>query len=306
VETLTAHNKALLDSLENSAGRSAWQLFALPACIALGSLLFVEGVPGRARRFYATEIIVLLLVGLLLYGSRLLLTLAMVGLAAVYCCATRRPIRWSVVACVGLLITVISIPLLTARTGTTSGSSGEDLADIVGYGIFDVSIASVVVSDELGEQLRDPRRLALAAGSVVPLVGVQAADLNPIRLDTLVAQYIDGGNVRRGLITGFPPSLPTALLATFGFAGAGAAGFVLGRLAAATNRWLLRLHQRGRSAISVFWYGLGVTMLFNTFKDGDLLISMAGFAKNLIVLAVIYGIVVLITAERQGERGNVR
>lgn len=306
VEILTAHNKALTDSLGDSTGRSAWALFAFPACVALSGLLFVDGVPKRARRLYATEFGGILLLGLVLYGSRLLLTLALVGLAATYCCLNRRPIRWWMVASIGLLIMLISIPLLSERTGTSSATSGEDVTDIVGYGIFDVSIASVVVEDELGEKMRDPYRLALAAGSVVPLVGVQAEDLNPVRLDSLVAQHIDGGDLRRGTITGFPPSLPTALLVTFGLAGALAVGFVFGRLASAADRWLLRVHDRRRSAITGFWYALTVTMLFNAFKDGDVLINMAGFAKNAIVLAALYAAVVLVTTQRGAARYDFR
>jgi hypothetical protein len=298
---LTSHNKALSATLDGLRGRSAWQLFALPACIALSGLLFVGGVSKRARMFYWIEFSSILLIAISLYGSRLLVMLALVGLAAVYCLVTGRPIRWQVVAIIGLLITVISVPVLTTRTGTSSATNGEDVAGIVGYSIFDVSIASVVVRDQMGEHFRDPRRLALAAGSVVPFVGVRAEDLNSIRLDTLVAQYIDGGNSQRGLVTGFPPSLPTALLVTFGLGGAVFAGFGFGWLAAAADRWLIRLHDRRRSAIIIFWYGLAVTMLFNTFKDGDLLIAAAGFGKNAIVLAVLYGAIVLVTAGRRVE-----
>ena len=81
-------------------------------------------------------------------------------------------------------------------------------------------------------------------------------------------------------------------------AGALAVGFVFGRLASAADRWLLRVHDRRRSAITGFWYALTVTMLFNAFKDGDVLINMAGFAKNVIVLAALYAAVVLVTTQR--------
>ncbi len=288
VSILTVHNKALTNELGSANGQALWHLLALPACIAIGSLTFVRELSLRRRRLYSAQLAVLLVTGLLIYGSRLLLTLSVVGLLGSYHYLRGRGPRTWVVLGVGAIIALVSIPLLAFRTAGSVAHYPTSVAQIVGYNIFDVSLAAVQVQDALGPQLRNVDRFTLAAGSAIPEFGVDAKVLAPYRADTLVAQFIDGGNIRRGLVTGFPPSLPAALLVAYGVFGGALIALLLSRCISSLHRWFYRRRDRN-SAILVAAYGLSISTIFNLFKDGDLAIFVGSTLKTVLILAVTYG-----------------
>ena len=298
---LSEHNKALTATIGNSTGLSVWQLTALPACVALSTVIVLSQQKGWVRYFVCAELVSVLAAALLIYGSRLLVTLAAVGFGGVYYCVRGRMIRWTRVALAGLTITLLSIPLLADRTGQDNFSAIDDLASIIGYDVFNVSMASVDVQSTIGSELNAPERPLIIAQSIVPMIGTSARSLAPYRLDAIVANHIDGGNSRRGLLTGFPPSLPSALLLQYGVFLGVVIGGVLGYTSALALNILEFKARSSQSAVWIFWYGLGAALLFNAFKDGDMLINLAGALKNIFVLLLMY---VLISIGSRSRRGT--
>ena len=292
--TLSSHNRVLATSVDGSLGAALWATFALPAAIAAGAVALPTVNSRTMRRVAFCEFTSVVFVAIYLYGSRLTLVLAFVGVLAMWSALSRQALRLRTIALLAIGILAVSIPVLSNRTGANQTGSNS-IASIAGYNIFDVSLASTAVSPVLGSQLRDTHRLLLVLGSILPRAGVSAQQLAPYRADTLVVADIGGGGSTRALATGFPPSLPTALLVMFGPAFGLLFAIMLGLAIGSVTR--LGSSLSGGRTWALFWYGLLVATVFDAFKGGDFEIDLASLAQKAIVLSVLYAILRVFFAE---------
>lgn len=298
-ELFTTHEKDATDSLAGTAGQAIWQLFAVPACVAAGSAAVLKEIDTRFRGVCLVEFVLLLTIATFVYGSRLSLSLALIGLGGAYCFARARPAS-AVAAVLALVFTVaVSYPILQARSEAANNPASFEVARVVGYNVFDISMAVTELTDELSEKVADPERFWLAAESVPPLVGVGSEELSSTRLDVLVAQSVDGGNLERGRVTGFPPALPAALLVAYGLLLAVVIALGFGLACSLLGLLFPTSVESPVGASRVFWYGFLVSSIFNVFKDGDLALGTAVVAKTSLYLIAIYGILFVLTYRKE-------
>jgi hypothetical protein len=310
-ELLRAHNKAVAVAVRDSVGIGLWKQFAPPSCMALSIVVVARGSSRAIRRLAVIELLVLVSVALVLFGSRLLVTQCLVGLGVAYCAIRGRSLRPMVVVATGIAVVLASLAVLGDRTSSTQDLNVSDIASVAGYDLLNVSVSSVVVDDAIRSDIVDVSNLVAASQYVVPFLGIRGRDLNDSRVDVIVARHIDGGSIRRGLETGFPPSLPTVLLICLGFWGALAASAALGGLTGLVAQKLGRRLWRTKSSFDAFWLVFFVVFVFNTFKDGDLLVGLAAAVRGAALLVVLeFTCLLLLTGRRRhgvgrGSRGSV-
>lgn len=291
-ELLAPHNKASTAVISGSLGFSLWDVFALPAIVALGAAAI--GARRRVQRVTLwTEAALLSYISLALFGSRLVVTLAAIGIVSARFAVTGQRLSKRAMA-VGLAaLLVVSGFVLGARASSGGGPQAFPRPQLqtLGYGLFDVSVGAYSDRATLAPQYRSPDRSLAILASAVPAIGRRSATLNKERVDVITVQAL--GSATQANTTGFPPSMPTFLLVAFGrYFGA-----IFALIAGIAVGLLTRVLRTGGPAMSLF-FGLWVAFVFNDFKGGDLLLDGAAEAKRWIYLALLIGLVHLLSHRR--------
>jgi hypothetical protein len=295
VEVLQPHDKTLLRAIPDSVGLTLWSIFALPAAIAAGSVA-LRPTSTRVRGVVIVQALLICSTGVVLFGSRLTLTLVAVGVSAVAIGRLGRRLRlWHVVAGLGLLLVLTSY-VYAGRGESTARDSESPIAsglDVISYSLFDVAVAAWLAQDELGPEYRSLDRAGAAASSVVPAFGSDRVDVEDARVDVMTVRAI--GRLSHAHTTGLPPSLPAFMITGFGGPIGAILCLAIGVVAGLGTKFLIS----SVSFYGSFMFGLWTAFVFNTFKDGDLIINLGTEVRRWAYVCVVYlSISILLWAHR--------
>jgi hypothetical protein len=293
---LRTHNKQELVIAAQTLGLALWTVFGLPALIALGVVVLGHAWSRRARLMASSELGLLALAAIALFGSRLLLTLAAVGIAGATYGARRVRIRLRTVGVGVCIFLAVSTVVLTEREGSHNDpgrSAVQNQLQTLGYGMFDVALAVWNERETLRPAYTDPERVGAIGASMLPLVGPRGANLTQERYDVITARAV--GGAQHVDTTGFPPSFPTAALVALGPVLAVALALSSGYGAAAAAAAL----RRRPNSYSCLFLGLLYAFVLNAFKDGDLVLNAAAEFKRWLYVGAVVLAAVLIHSSRE-------
>lgn len=278
---LSLHQRDVSLSLAGDFGSSLWSLCALPAMVLVAYEVWDTRVAWR-RNIALAQLSVLLVSQVFIFGSRLNLVLAGIGILVLRHGLTGRSLTVRQAAAGGGAFAALSAVVLTQRAAAIGAGERAGIVEILGYSILDVSASLSLIRERVAEQIGDVDRYVPLLSSVIPTVGPNARELSEKRLDVIIARAIGTQHQAEG--SGLPPSLPTALYIGYGTLTAVALMLALGLLVG----WLeTHLANRG-SAAAVFALALLTIFVINVYKSGDIPLDLAGEARRWLYLIVGY------------------
>ena len=282
---LLTHNKLVGVQLAGSLGASLWAICAVPAGLTTATLLMRRrelrlGSTGTIA--LASELTILLLGAILLFGGRLVPLTIAVGAAGAFYHTHARPLRARLLALIAFLGILVSFHIVKLRS-YHADASFVTFSKLLSYNVFDVSMATLSSSGALGARIVSPDRWLGLLLSIFPFVGPSPTEISRYNLDFLIVQEI--GTSIQARTTGFPPGLPTAvLLMTHSIFLAVLLAAIIGGLIGHLASWLTT-----RSSIAAtVAYAFLMAFTFEVFKSGDLAATLAAYAKTGLYLSAAY------------------
>lgn len=270
ISVFSSHDKESF-AAARSLALSFWASFSLPSLWAAGAVVVRRTVTNPTKGGVLVLAGVIIAAQIVLFGSRLQVLLGLVGIWAIWFYAGRR-IAPAVVVGALIALVAVSIPILNSRSG------GQDLrvpaharySTLVGYSIFDISLAIRQRPGTVRRELEDPERWSTLPVFLVPF-WPNRPDLTPLRGDAIAAREFGAPNQQN---SGFPSTFITEAWLLAGWPGALIWAAIVGAALGALHR---RLVGRGPpSPASLLWYAYVVTAGFNYYKDGDTFGSIIG------------------------------
>lgn len=283
VNLLQTHNKEVIGIIGSSVGLSLWSVFALPAGIVAGVLATLQRAP-RQKLLRAAQLVVILSIAAVLFGSRLTITLIIIGISAVVFTEQKKYLR-ARHAVVGVLVMMVLTSYVYA--GRSVGSAGRENFAVqslttLSYGLFDVGTGAWLARDDLSESYVSSDRILEILKSYTPRLGAGRVQLEDERLDVVTVRAI--GRNSSAYTTGLPPSLPIWLIVGYGIPVGVLLSAGLGCVAALVTRSLLVT----RRVWAPMGFGLWSAFLFNVFKDGDIVLNLGAEVRRIVYLTILY------------------
>jgi hypothetical protein len=266
-----------------ASSTSAWSIFSVPAVWTSAAVLFnPKRATTAARAWAASSTVIILAMDLYIFGSRLSVTLGLIGAWIIFrYCGRRVPDLWLAVALVAGIL--LSQPLLSSRTTALRSSRAESLSRVAGYGVLDVMLA---IHRE--PWLLQPAARNLHKWEVLPEYFVPAflwpsrPNIALVSLGHLTA--VDYG-AAYDADTSFPATYITEAWLIAGVPGAIGLSLLFGAGLGYSVRKLV-----GRGALSqaaLLVYCFVAVEAWDYFKDGNLLVTLVGDARAAIYLGAL-------------------
>lgn len=288
-ETYLSHSKTEAAEARSFAG-SLWQTLSVPA-------LWCAAFVALNRR--ESQSIRLMLVGcafviagatLLVFGSRLNLLLALMGVWAIYH-HSRRAISPLVILAAIPVIILVSIPIVKQRSGgdvfsvgTYGLSTYERYSRLTSYSVLEASLAVRQQPEELRERLTNPDRWLRLPGYLVPsALWPGKPDFEQQRLDGLVARTF---GTRNQSDSGYPTGFMTEVWMYGGWPLALLVAALAGALAGWLHRRLVGAWAAHASGAALIAHCFVLTAAFSYYKDGDILMNVVSVTRAGIYLGV--------------------
>jgi hypothetical protein len=269
---------------EHDIALSIWTVLTLPTVWTAACVVLASGAKKVHRVTFATVATLIVLADLIIFGSRLDVILAVVGVWIIFYYSGRRVPVLAVFAAITVII-LVSVPILEQRSSGSAASSSplEKYSRIAGYGVLDATLAVREDPNEIRSKLEQSSRwLALPLYLTPSILWPGRPNINLTRMDLYVAESIGSQNQKTA---GYPTTYMTELWLYGGWllviVGSLVFGLVLG--------WF---HERiiGRqtqlSPAMLLWYCLIADLGFTYYKDGDIVTSSVTAVRTGLYYAV--------------------
>lgn len=266
IASFASHDTELATAARSTA-YSLWITFAAPAIWGTALVMATPGVKRDARLLILLGGACICFAQIILFGSRLQMTLGLIGAWAVWYYAGRR-VSPRAVAIAGLALVLVSIPVLANRgDGLTQRERLQPthvrVSEIVGYGILDVSLAVQQRPERIERAWRCEECWTSLPWALIPF-GPEPNTRDQLHTIAIVRAF--GAPNQQN--SGFPASTVTEAWIAGGWVLAPFWGLGLGLLAGWFHTRLV-----GRSVVTaagLMFYALVVANSFTIFKDGNL------------------------------------
>lgn len=281
-----SHSKELALSGARSTALSLWAILAIPAVWA-GSMVVLDRESPRFRRsIFLGLILVILVIQVTVFGSRLDALLSILG-AWVIAYYSGRKISPSAVVVGVLFFIIVSVPILSQRPGgeTPGASTVERYSRIAGYSVLDAALAARQEPNEIRTKLQEPSRWVDFPQYMVPsALRPGGASLESRRMDLYVAQSL--GNQAQQT-SGLPTTYITELWIYGGVLAVIVVSLAAGAALGGVHRRLVSSTNSRSSPSNLLWYCFTVTVAFTYFKDGDILTTAVGSVREATYLGAV-------------------
>lgn len=299
-----SHTKgAALSGAQNSA-LSLWAILAVPSVWGATLVVLDQRAPTMRRTVFFVLAGGILAIQLIVFGSRLDFLLSAVG-AWVIAFFSGRRVPLMAVAIGILLFIALSVPVLQQRPGGegSGGTAIERFSSIAGYSVLDASLAVRQEPREVRENLQDSSRWTEAPRYLIPsAIWSSRQSLENSRMDFYVAQSLGTPAQRE---SGLPTTYITELWLYGGWLAVLVISLLFGAALGACHRRLIGSQPGRPSPVNLLWYGFVATVAFTYFKDGDILTTTVGSARE----AAYFGTILLVcgvwVAAKHRRRGSL-
>jgi hypothetical protein len=307
VEQLS-HSKSLALSGSHSNALSLWAILASPAVWAATIVAINPRSRLPHRVVFAVAAASIVILQLVLFGSRLDALIAVVGAWIVFYFSGRAVPVSGIVAGIFLLIW-LSVPILHQRPGgeTAGASMFERYSRIAGYSVLDATLAVRQEPSEVRSKLEQPSRWLNFPGYLVPsALWPDKPNLDTRRMDLYVAQSLGNAQQRQ---SGLPTTYLTELWLYGGWVVVLAVSLLFGAALGLLHRRLVGSLRIRPPSANVLWYCFVVMVAFSYYKDGDILMTLVGNLREAVYLGLILfitGVWSSTTRRQRSIRGNRR